>query len=335
MREALFYEVLNDNIVQCSLCPHNCSIKENNTGFCRVRKNINGVLCSLVYGIPVARSVDPIEKKPLFHFYPQSKTFSIATMGCNMHCKHCQNADISQVSKESFPSSKISVEEIIKEAKSYDVESIAYTYTEPTIYYEYAFDIAKLAHKLGIKNIFVTNGYINKEPLEKIAPYLDAANIDLKGMSEQFYKKVCGANLQPVLDSIKRYYDLGIWIEITTLIIPGYNDKEQELKNIAGFIADIDPNIPWHVTGFYPTYKLTDTKATNASLLDKAVEIGKENGLNFIYQGNIGKRENTYCPQCRNLLVQRNGFNVSKNNIKKGICSNCHHEIPGKWSDVI
>ena len=154
-------------------------------------------------------------------------------------------------------------------------------------------------------------------------------------MSEQFYKKICGANLQPVLDSIKRYYDLGIWIEITTLIIPGYNDKEQELKNIARFIADIDPNIPWHVTGFYPTYKLTDAKATTNLLLDKAVEIGKKNGLNFIYQGNIGKRENTYCPQCNNLLVQRNGFNVSKNNIKEGVCSNCHHEIPGKWGDIV
>ena len=251
MKEASYYETLENGKVRCNLCPHHCVINLGKTGNCKVRKNVDGTLYSLVYGKSIAQSTDPIEKKPLFHFYPGSKAFSIATVGCNMHCLHCQNADISQVTRRIFPNKKVSPEEIVHAAKKSGAQSIAYTYTEPTIFYEYAYDIAHLAKQEGLKNVFVTNGYIEQKPLEDIASVVDAANIDLKGMTDDFYKKVCGAHLQPVLDAIKQYYELGIWIEITTLVIPEYNDDSEMLSKIARFIANLDSNIPWHVTGFY------------------------------------------------------------------------------------
>jgi pyruvate formate lyase activating enzyme len=329
MKEAAYFEKLDDDKVLCNLCPHHCIITPDKLGICKVRKNLDGTLFSLVYGKPITQSTDPIEKKPLFHFYPGSKAFSIATVGCNMHCLHCQNADISQVTQGIFPKQEVAPNQIVDAAKKSGSQSIAYTYTEPTIFYEYAFDIANLAHKEGLKNVFVTNGYIEQKPLEDIASVLDAANIDLKGMTDDFYKKVCGAPIKPVLDSIKRYYDLGIWIEITTLIIPGYNDDEKMLAEIADFIADIDVEIPWHVTGFYPTYKLTDAPPTPVSTLEKAVEIGKKAGLHYIYQGNRGAGENTFCPKCGKELITRSGFFVSKNLTDNGKCPHCHHPIAG------
>lgn len=329
MKEASYYKKLNDGNVSCNLCPHHCQIPEESTGICKVRKNIDGSLHSLVYGKPIAQSTDPIEKKPLFHFYPGSTAFSIATVGCNMHCLHCQNADISQVEHGIHPSQTVTPESIVKSAKKSGAKSIAYTYTEPTIFYEYASDIAHLATEEGIKNVFVTNGFIEKEPLEDIAPVLDAANIDLKGMTEEFYKKVCSARLQPVLDAIKRYYELGIWIEITTLVIPGYNDDEKTLSGIAQFIADIDSAIPWHVTGFYPTYKLTDATPTPVSTLEKAVSFGKKAGLQYIYQGNRGAGEDTFCPECKKKLISRSGFFVFNNVTNNGKCPSCHTSISG------
>ncbi len=329
MKEAFFYEKINEKKVRCRLCPHHCVIAEGKTGLCKVRKNSEGRLYSLVYNNPIAQSVDPIEKKPLFHFYPGSTAFSIATVGCNMHCLHCQNADISQSGPDGFPAREVTAEEIVKNAENSGSKSIAYTYTEPTIYFEYAFDIATLAHQKKLKNVFVTNGYIEKQAIEKIAPVLDAANIDLKGMTDEFYTKICGAHLQPVLDAIKTYYDLGIWIEITTLIIPGQNDDTKTLTKIAQFIADIDTKIPWHVTGFYPTYKLTDTPPTSVSMLEKAVDIGKKAGLDHIYQGNRGTGENTFCPHCGKQLITRSGFTVSKNLTEKGTCPQCHTAIAG------
>jgi pyruvate formate lyase activating enzyme len=329
MKEALYFEHLNEGQVRCNLCPHHCVINPGKTGICKVRKNINGVLYSLVYGKPIAQSTDPIEKKPLFHFFPGSSAFSIATVGCNLHCLHCQNADISQVEQGIYPTREAEPENIIDAAKRSGAKSIAYTYTEPTIFYEYAFDIAHLAHEQNLKNVFVTNGFIEKEPLDDIASVLDAANIDLKGMTDEFYKKVCGARLQPVLDTIKHYYDLGIWIEITTLIIPGYNDSKDILSEIAQFIANIDVEIPWHVTGFYPTYKLTDAPPTSVSALEKAVEIGKKAGLQYIYQGNRGAGENTFCPKCGKELITRSGFFVSKNLTEQGKCPKCHTVIAG------
>lgn len=331
MKEAFFYEQLDDKRVRCRLCPHHCVIAEGKTGICRVRKNSDGRLYSLVYDRPIAQSVDPIEKKPLFHFYPGSRSFSIATVGCNMHCLHCQNADISQSGPDGFPAREVTAEEIVKNAVNSGSTSIAYTYTEPTIYFEYAFDIATLAHQKKLKNVFVTNGYIEKQAIEEFAPVLDAANIDLKGMTDEFYKTVCGAHLQPVLDAIRTYYDLGIWIEITTLVIPGYNDDSKTLTKIAQFIADIDTSIPWHVTGFYPTYKLTDATPTSVSMLENAVDIGKKAGLDYIYQGNRGSGEITFCPQCGKQLITRSGFMVSKNLAENGICPKCHTPLAGVY----
>jgi pyruvate formate lyase activating enzyme len=329
MKQALFTTPLVDDIVQCNLCPHHCTIKPGETGICRVRKNIDGTLFSLVYGHPVSQNIDPVEKKPLFHFYPGSRTYSVATVGCNLKCKHCQNADISQLHEEPRFSTEISPDTIVRAALNQKTQSISYTYTEPTIFYEYAYDIALLAHDHGLKNIFVTNGYIEDEPLRHIAPFLDAANIDLKAMSDKFYKSICGARLKPVLDAIKTYVDLGIWVEITTLIIPGYNDDEQELNDIAQFIYDINPEIPWHVTGFSPTYQLTDAAPTTVSMLEKAVHIGKETGLFYVYPGNRGFGEHTMCPVCGKELIRRDGYRISTNKIENNTCPDCRAKISG------
>ena len=329
MKEALFYQPLDKNKVQCSLCPHNCIITNHKTGFCRVRKNIDEKLYSLVYGKPVARSLDPIEKKPLFHFLPGSTTYSIATIGCNMTCKHCQNFSISQASLEQISNEEVSVKEIVKSAVQMGASSISYTYTEPTVFYEYVLDIAKYAKAQGLKNILVTNGYINREPLEDLLDYIDAANIDLKGMNEGFYKSICGASLQPVLDSINLFYSHSTWIEITTLLIPDHNDDSKELRRIAEFIFNIDQAIPWHVSSFYPHYKLLDAKPTSMASLNNAVSIGIKAGLKYVYQGNTRRGEDTYCPDCGKLLVKRTGFHIEKNDINQGLCKYCQSKIKG------
>jgi len=334
MKKALFFKSLDQKKVQCMLCPHQCIIYPEKTGICQVRKNIDGILYSLVYGKPVAKSIDPIEKKPLFHFYPGSKSYSIATVGCNMKCKHCQNYDISQSSVDESFDQFVSPEEIVQSAVASHSTSIAYTYTEPTIYYEYAYDIAKIAHEHNLKNVFVTNGYITTEALDYIAPLIDGANIDLKSMRDEFYTSICGSHLQPVLDSIQRYHEHGIWVEITTLIIPGYNDKKDELKQIAEFIYHLDKNIPWHVTGFHPTYKLTNAPSTKPTQLEQAVDIGKKVGLKYIYQGNILQGEDTICPTCGTLLIKRRGFSIQENNINQGKCPSCQLSISGKMVDV-
>ena len=332
MKEAMFYNKLEGGKVKCNLCNHQCVISASKRGICHVRENRGGILYSLVYGKVVANSIDPVEKKPLFHFYPGSAAYSIATVGCNFRCLHCQNWNISQVENGEIFGKEIPPEKIVDDAINSRCKSIAYTYTEPTIFYEYAYDIAKLAHKKGLKNIFVTNGYISKDALEEFSPYLDGANIDLKGMSKSFYKHVCGAKLQPVLDNIKLHYDLGIWVEVTTLIIPGYNDGSDELKKIAEFIRNIDTNIPWHVTAFRPTYKLTDAPSTPVETLRKAAEIGKKAELKYVYQGNIREGENTYCPKCGKLLIERNIFSTTENNIKNDNCSFCGEHIEGRWT---
>lgn len=324
----MFYQKLKDNKVRCDLCHHRCVISEGNKGLCKVRENRNGILYSLVYGKVIASHVDPIEKKPLFHFYPGTTAYSIATVGCNFHCLHCQNWDISQLIS-GIVGEEMNPETIVENAMNNRCKSIAYTYTEPTIFYEYAYDIAKIAHKKNLKNLFITNGYISGEALREISPYLDAANIDLKGMDDSFYKKICGAKLQPILDNIKLYHDLGIWLEITTLIIPGHNDDLEGLKSIAKFISDIDDAIPWHVTGFYPAYKLNDVSPTPKETLRKAVGIGKEVGLEYIYQGNIRQGENTYCPSCGKLLISRDNFITTVNNISKDACPSCGKRISG------
>jgi pyruvate formate lyase activating enzyme len=329
MKEALIYQKLERSKVKCNLCNHRCVISPEKKGTCRVRENRDGVLYTLVYGRTVTNNIDPIEKKPLFHFYPGSKSYSMATVGCNFRCLHCQNWQISQLKDGEIVGEEFTPEEIVEEAVGSGCEAIAYTYTEPTILYEYAFDTAKIARKKGLKNIFITNGYISKEALRNISLYLDAANIDLKSMKDSFYRKVCGAKLQPVLDNIRLYYKLGIWVEVTTLVIPGYNDSAEELEEIARFIRNIDKSIPWHVSRFFPAYKLMNVPTTPLETLRKAVEIGKEVGLEYIYQGNVGEGENTFCPNCGELLIKRTDFNTMNNRVKNGSCPYCGRSVVG------
>jgi pyruvate formate lyase activating enzyme len=333
MKEALFYEKLDNHAVQCHLCAHHCVISQGKRGICGVRENKGGILCTLVYGRSIAENIDPIEKKPFFNFFPGSKSFSIATAGCNFRCLHCQNYDISQMprNRDVIMGKNLSPEDVVSLAKQNGCRSISYTYTEPTIFYEYAYDTAKRAAAEGLKNVFVTNGYITRGPLRKISPYLDAANIDLKSFTEGFYKKICGAKLQPVLDAIKLYRDLNIWIEITTLIIPTYNDSPAELEQIASFIKDLGTDIPWHITAFHPTYRLTGQSPTPVSALMQARDIGIRAGLRYVYVGNVpGERgENTYCYKCGELLIERYGFRIVSNSISDAQCPKCQAKIDG------
>lgn len=332
MKEAMFYDKLENQKVKCFLCAHNCIISDGRRGICAVRENRKGTLYSLVYGRVISMNIDPIEKKPLFHFYPASTSFSIATVGCNFKCMHCQNYDISQYPKKhnDIPGEDVTPEEIVNAAEKAGCKSISYTYTEPTIFFEFAYDCARLAHAKGIKNIFVSNGYTGPEPTKTIAPYLDGNNIDLKG-SEEFYKKICGARLQPVLDTIRLMKSLGVWVEITTLVIPAHNDSEENLKWIAEFIKSIDPAIPWHVTQFYPTYQLLDLPRTPVKILRRAREIGLEVGLKYVYEGNVPGEggENTYCPNCGELLIERYGFYIKKNKMADSQCFKCKTKIDG------
>ncbi len=330
----MFYEQLDDKTVNCNLCSHHCShIADSKRGICGVRENRDGKLYSLVYGKAVAMSVDPIEKKPLFNFLPGSKSYSIATLGCNFRCDNCQNFDISQLPKERniIVGQEASPEDIVLAAKRSNCASIAYTYSEPTVFFEYAYDIAKLASKEGLKNVFVTNGYITPEALREISPYLDAANIDLKSFSDVFYRKNCGARLQPVLDSIRLYKSLGIWTEITTLIIPSLNDSEEELQKIAEFIMEVGEDTPWYITQFHPTYKLIDLPRTPVTTLRRAREIGLEAGLKYVYEGNVPGEtgENTYCHNCKKTLIRRFGYQIQENKIKNSTCSYCGAKIDG------
>lgn len=329
----MFYKKEAHQCVSCSLCYHRCTIKEGQKGICGVRENRAGTLYSMVYGKSISENVDPIEKKPLFHFFPGSQSLSIATAGCNFTCLHCQNSSISQMPRNNkyIAGNELPPSKIVALAKEYNCRSISYTYTEPTIYFEYAFETSKLAKEGGLANSFVTNGYITPEALKAIHPYLDAANIDLKSFSDDFYRNVCGAKLQPILDSITLYYQMGIWVEITTLIIPGYNDSVEELTDIARFIKNIDEKIPWHITAFYPTYRLTDPQPTSIQSLRKAREIGLAEGLRYVYEGNIpGKgSENTSCYNCNKVLIQRLGYSIIENRIKDGKCPECHSLIDG------
>ena len=336
MKHAMFQEAKEEKKVQCGLCSHRCIIVPGKRGICGVRENKDGVLYSLVYDKVIARHIDPIEKKPLFHFQPGSLSYSIATPGCNFHCKHCQNADISQLPRDRggvILGEEVSPSMIVDAALRNGCASISYTYTEPTIYFELAYDTARLAAGAGLKNVFVSNGYITPEALREIKPYLHAANIDLKGYTDEFYKKICGSRLQPVLDSIRLYQELGIWIEITTLVIPGHNDSDEELNGIARFIRSVGENIPWHVSRFHPTYKLTDQPITPLKTLKRAREIGFDAGLRYVYEGNIpGEGEDTLCWSCRKTLIKRIGFSVLENMIKDGKCGYCGAPIAGVWS---
>jgi pyruvate formate lyase activating enzyme len=325
--------------IVCELCAHGCTIKEGRRGICGVRENRGGELYSLVYGDLAAEHVDPIEKKPLFHVVPGSLSYSISTVGCNFSCLHCQNYSISQAGRSATGASDAfrSPEQVVDAALAAGCQSISYTYVEPTVFFEFAYDCCFLARQQGLMNIFVSNGYMSEKATRLLAPVLDAINIDVKGFSDDFYKKICGARLQPVLDSVRLMKELGVWVEITTLVIPGLNDSEPELRRIGAFIAGIDRSIPWHVSGFYPTYKMTDRPPTSIQSLSLARQIGVDSGLHYVYVGNTLDEgaENTFCPSCREEIIRRVGFSVRMNRIRQSSCPACGASIPGIWQNPL
>ena len=334
-KEALLYKKLDNNGVHCYLCSHQCRIAEGKFGFCGARENVGGILYTHAYGKVIAAHTDPIEKKPLYHFLPGSKSFSIATIGCNFRCSFCQNWQISQRSfSDKDPAGELfSPEDIVKAALDSGCKSISYTYTEPTIFFEYALETAKLAKSAGLYNNFVTNGYMTKECLEIARPYLDAANVDLKFFRDESYRRVCSGRLQPVLDSIRMMHELGIWVEVTTLIVPGENDSKEEIADICGFIAGVDKNTPWHISRFHPDYKFSEYQATPEETLRRAYDLGRKAGLNYIYIGNVyGFGNDTNCHSCKKLLVKREVFSVLEDNIKAGKCAFCKIPVPGVFS---
>lgn len=335
-KQALFYKKLKNKIVQCQLCPHFCTIKNRERGKCRVRENQDGKLISLVYGRPCSLNLDPIEKKPLYHFLPGEQALSIATAGCNLSCKHCQNWEISQSKPEEIPSQEISPKQVIEEAKKQKIKIISYTYTDPIIFYEYVLDIAKLAKKQKpeIKNMIVSNGFINPEPLKKLCEYINGANIDLKSLSDDFYKKICGARVKPVLESLKILKQEGIWLEITNLLIPTLNDKTSDIKKLVSWIKkNLGTRVPIHFTAFYPTYKLSHLQSTSIETLKKARKTALAEGLKYVYTGNLPDEEgdSTFCPKCKKLLIKRRLFSVIENNLKQGKCGYCNEKIDGVW----
>ncbi len=337
MKEAMLYSPGKGNRLVCELCAHHCRIGPGKRGICGVRENRDGTLFSLVYGKLIAEHVDPIEKKPLFHFLPAGRAYSISTVGCNFSCRHCQNFDISQYPHAhggEIAGREKTAEAVVEDTLRSGCACVCYTYVEPTIFFEFALDCARIAHRRGLKNVFVSNGYMTAAATRMLAGLLDGINIDIKSFSDDFYKKVCKARLQPVLDTVALMYQLGIWVEVTTLVIPGLNDSSGELLDIARFIKSISADIPWHVTAFRPTYKMLDRPATPASLLRKARDIGLAEGLHYVYEGNIPGEggENTYCPGCGAELISRYGFNIRQNSIAGTSCPDCGREIAGVWS---
>lgn len=339
MHEASHYlkKTEAENSVHCLLCAHYCHIKEGRRGLCHVRENRGGILYSLVYGRLVSENIDPIEKKPIFHLLPGSLSYSISTVGCNFRCRHCQNYDISQYTATNganIPGRERLPAEVVAAAQDERCASISYTYVEPTIFYEFARDTSQLAYEQGIKNVFVSNGYTSPAATRELAPLLTANNIDLKSFSDRFYQEVCGAKLKPVLETISLMKELGVWVEVTTLVIPDLNDTDEELAAIANFIRAIDPEMPWHVTAFHPTYKMTDRPPTPASTLKKAREIGLASGLKFVYTGNLpgDEGESTRCPNCREILIARTGFYSSPAGLVGATCRFCGTKIPGVFS---
>jgi len=333
IQEAMLYEKLADKRVRCSLCSHRCVIADGKRGICRVRENRDGTLYTLVYGRTITQHVDPIEKKPLFHFYPGTTAFSMATPGCNFQCRWCQNWEISQMPREQdfISGEKAGPEQIVAAARQAGCRSIAYTYTEPTIFFEYAYDTARIAHDAGLANLYVSNGYMTEEMLEQLSPYLAAINVDLKAFKDDTYRKYVGARLGPVLQTLKTVKRLGIWLEVTTLVIPGINDDPAELKDVVAFVAEeLGPDTPWHISRFFPAYKVTDVPPTPMSKLEQARDIGKEAGLRYVYLGNVASGEDTFCPQCGALVIRRSGYRVIQNRIPlDGHCPDCGAAVAG------
>ena len=320
--------------VQCQLCPKQCLIESGQSGECRVRINIDGVLRTVVYGYPCSIHIDPIEKKPLFHFLPSTKILSLATVGCNLHCKNCQNWEISQANPEDSQAFVCSPERLIQLTKRYRCPSLAYTYTDPIVYYEYTYDTAKLARKDHIRNVLVTAGYINEEPWKKLLEYVDAANIDLKGITDDFYRRICSGTLKPVQQALVLAKGSGILVEVTNLIIPTLNDKPEQISQLTRWIkANLGADTPLHFSGFYPRYQMRHLPATSLKTLEAARQIGISEGLYYVYVGNLRSKEgeNTYCPGCKSLLIERSGYTILQNKLKDGCCPDCGKAIYGVW----
>ena len=331
--EALLYEKLADNKVRCQLCAHHCLIADGKRGICRVRENKAGVLYSLTYGKLIAAHVDPIEKKPMFHFYPGSRSFSIASPGCNFDCQWCQNWEISQGDSAAAAAHcpYTPPQEVVSAAKREGCLSISYTYTEPTVFFEFTQDVGILAREAGLKNVYVSNGYMSPQTIALLARWLDAANVDIKAFSDEVYRKHIGARLQPVLDACSLLKQAGVWLEITTLLIPGLNDDEAQIRGLTRYIArELGAETPWHVSRFFPQYKYQNTDATSVGSIEKAMEIGKAEGLRYVYAGNIAGSADTYCPQCGAVLIKRSGMSTLSSRVShKGACPVCGARIAG------
>lgn len=335
--EARYYKKLEGGSVQCLLCPHQCEVSKGDRGECGVRENRNGTFYTLNYGRPCALHVDPVEKKPLFHVLPGSRAFSLATAGCNLNCLFCQNWQISQARPEEIDYKKMSADEIVQRAKEMDCPLIAYTYSEPTIFFEYMLEIAKKAHDKGLVNTCHSNGYINPEPLAELSEFMDAANIDLKGFNEKYYSEICGGELQPVLRTLKKIKKKGIHLELTNLVVPSKNDQMDGIRNMSKWIkTELGPDVPLHFSRFYPRYKLRNLPPTPEETLKRARDIAMEEGLYFVYIGNIQPghgAENTYCPQCKKIVVERRGYSDQRIDLKGGECPNCGRSISGLWNN--
>lgn len=334
LKEAYFYDKLDNKSVQCQLCPRQCVIPEGKRGFCRVRENRGGTLYSLVYAKPVSIHIDPIEKKPLFHFLPGTTAFSIATAGCNLRCKFCQNWEISQASPEDLEYTYLEPQELVKKVKESGSPTIAYTYSEPTIFYEYMLETAKSAKEQGIKNMMHSAGYINEAPLRELAKYLDAADIDLKGFNDDFYPKMSEATLEPVLRTLKILKEEGVLLEITNLILYGYNDNPETIRKMCIWIKDnLGADVPLHFSRAFPMYKMVGLTPTPVEALQQARQIALDCGLKYVYIGNLAGNpaESTYCPKCKKMLIERRGYFVLQNNIENRKCKFCGEKIEGVW----
>lgn len=337
MQPAKLWKALSENRVQCRLCSHFCLIPDGERGRCGVRANQGGALFTLVADRVAAVNADPVEKKPLYHFQPGSRTFSFATMGCNLACSFCQNYSLSQPPRTTgrVGGERTSPEALVEAALRGGCRSISYTYSEPTVFFELMQATAGLAKEQGLANIMVSNGFQSPECLEELGPLINAANIDLKGFTEAFYQERCGARLAPVLENLKRMAGLGWWVEITTLVIPGLNDSDRELADIAGFIAgELGPHVPWHVSRFHPDFELLDRGPTPVSTLERALAAGGRAGLLYVYVGNVRghEGEHTRCPACREVVIERMGFTVTGRSLRQGRCTHCGAAVRGVWT---
>ena len=329
--EAMLYDKAEGSVCNCFLCAHRCrGIKPGSRGFCRVRENRDGTLLSLVYGRIITAHMDPIEKKPLYHFLPGTESLSIATAGCNFRCDYCQNWQISQTDGDDIGGDYTPPEEIVRTAKARHCPSISYTYTEPTIFFEYAHDCARLAQAEGIRNCFVTNGYESPETIEVMAGLIDAANVDLKAFNDNFYRERCKARLKPVCEAIRLMHEAGIALEVTTMLIPGFNDDEDELKALTEFLASVSADIPWHVSRYHPNYKFDQARATPSDAIFRALALGKEAGLRYLYAGNLpaGEYEDTRCPGCGATVIERSGFSARVTGLDGSKCASCGRVLP-------